>query len=297
MGGMPLPVAISTHSPRVGRTSRRLSCQNIFCHFNSLAPCGANRNKRSTCERNHQISTHSPRVGRTLASIPAIVATEISTHSPRVGRTGSDFANSMRLKISTHSPRVGRTLRRCNMCIIAIYISTHSPRVGRTPFYEWWRSPEYRFQLTRPVWGEPDNTMAIFNDKANFNSLAPCGANLDTRRAASQERRISTHSPRVGRTKRVLQSTVRRIYFNSLAPCGANQNYLNDDNSISEFQLTRPVWGEPIVYPNRQANTQISTHSPRVGRTHSSSCFVVPCSSFQLTRPVWGEPLVASPRR
>ena len=82
-------VRISTHSPRAGRTSRRLSCQNIFCHFNSLAPCGANRddvhnrrrrcyfNSLAPCGANHgsictacahsNISTHSPRAGRTLA--------------------------------------------------------------------------------------------------------------------------------------------------------------------------------------------------------------------------------------
>ena len=81
------------------------------------------------------------------------------------------------------------------------------------------------------------------------------------------------------------------------------------------FQLTRPVWGEPRTRNEYCPQDQISTHSPRVGRTggadggkrhivHFNS--LAPCganraatataifwSKFQLTRPVWGEPRCA----
>ena len=56
---------------------------------------------------------------------------------------------------------------------------------------------------------------------------------------------ISTHSPRVGRT---------RIPRPRRSP-------------LQQFQLTRPVWGEPIA-----------------------SHVILTCVRFQLTRPVWGEP-------
>ena len=174
--------------------------------------------------------------------------------------------------------------------VFYIIISTHSPRVGRTD----------RFPVHRS--GMPD-----------FNSLAPCGANL--------------------------QAAMLRLNmtdFNSLAPCGANHRHLTVILTFAPFQLTRPVWGEPLISLGRRTSrttfqltrpvwgepplpiqsprcSRISTHSPRVGRTvmpptnitltaistHSprvgrTSCAVrrrIPPIKFQLTRPVWGEPI------
>ena len=102
------------------------------------------------------------------------------------------------------------------------------------------------------------------------------------------------------------------LNFNSLAPCGANQLKLANRSSTDQFQLTRPVWGEPAAIMRDMITTTISTHSPRVGRTqfilHFCWCHrhfnsLAPCganrtvswlgpiwSPFQLTRPVWGEP-------
>ena len=129
--------------------------------------------------------------------------------------------------------------------ILCIWISTHSPRVGRTPLRAKNINTPLRFQLTRPVWGEPlaaqmsmQNAMisthsprvgrthviprsrivfADFNSLApcganppayidnftniDFNSLAPCGANPRRRVRGSCTSPISTHSPRVGRTR------------------------------------------------------------------------------------------------
>ena len=56
----------------------------------------------------------------------------------------------------------------------------------------------------------------------NFNSLAPCGANL-------------VHALDI----------IYLGYFNSLAPCGANQGTNTGGGERPAFQLTRPVWGEP----------------------------------------------------
>ena len=78
------------------------------------------------------------------------------------------------------------------------------------------------FQLTRPVWGEPFEFETAGAGAANFNSLAPCGANR-----------------------------IHQKLFGASA----------------KFQLTRPVWGEPAVNENGEYIENISTHSPRVGRT------------------------------
>ena len=145
------------------------------------------------------------------------------------------------------------------------------------------------FQLTRPVWGEPRQPLkGLWTE------------------------RISTHSPRVGRTARPPICAMIRANFNSLAPCGANHDDLACFSDQRTFQLTRPVWGEPPHKLLYSKFSRISTHSPRVGRTlrrygrykdrtHFNS--LAPCganpnrfavcissSRFQLTRPVWGEP-------
>ena len=139
---------------------------------------------------------------------------------PVWGEPGDDSIIQQMREISTHSPRVGRTPDG-NWFTETWDISTHSPRVGRT-----WMTFGFR------EWN-PD-----------FNSLAPCGANL----CFCVSRALYHH-------------------FNSLAPCGANLTCLSICFIETSFQLTRPVWGEP-------------------SREHE--CLLL--WKFQLTRPVWGEP-------
>ena len=124
------------------------------------------------------------------------------------------------------------------------------------------------FQLTRPVWGEPRHSQLIDSDRTisthsprvgrtrlsrgmgrvslYFNSLAPCGANPEEQLHNNQRKQISTHSPRVGRTKEVPMTVQTIVHFNSLAPCGANPDCTSMSTTRDKFQLTRPVWGEPI---------------------------------------------------
>ena len=101
----------------------------------------------------------------------------------------------------------------------------------------------------------------------NFNSLAPCGANPYQQGIDKMWSRISTHSPRVGRTNALLATRKTCVNFNSLAPCGANRRLCVRIKKSKTFQLTRPVWGEPVARRSRSRDCSISTHSPRVGRT------------------------------
>ena len=137
-----------------------------------------------------------------------------------------------------------------NISALRSIISTHSPRVGRT--------------LT---------VRARCRGSADFNSLAPCGANP------------AAHCPL--RTAR---------YFNSLAPCGANLESYRLCFFEYGFQLTRPVWGEPYSVAFNRYCLYISTHSPRVGRTTHFYSGSGSAEAFQLTRPVWGEPRTTSRR-
>src|SRR5699024_198374 len=123
-------------------------------------------------------------------------------------------------------------------------ISTHSPRVGRTM--------------------DMETVVGTFTD---FNSLAPCGANLVGVVPLMKLSTISTHSPRVGRTGGADGGKRYLVHFNSLAPCGANRRPLPSTWQGRQFQLTRPVWGEPTASSGFTMMFWISTHSPRVGRT------------------------------
>ena len=212
----------------MGRTERVPAGAVPRLHFNSLAPCGANPSSSGTAIGISTFQLTRPVWGEPVRDFAAVVQADISTHSPRVGRTSVNDAKPFGYQISTHSPRVGRTkllLRKERF----VYISTHSPRVGRT-------------SAARGSAGSP----------ANFNSLAPCGANLAIENPDVFAGVISTHSPRVGRTARGGTRYREIINFNSLAPCGAN----------------------PFIGPLWQISVSISTHSPRVGRTaRSSICF------------------------
>ena len=191
------------------------------------------------------------------------------------------------LNISTHSPRVGRTFD-YYYGFSACVISTHSPRVGRTLYYMISLLLNRNFNSLAPCGANHDG-YAHLMEIEHFNSLAPCGANLSngaaptssllfqlTRPVWGEPRlqairatrcRISTHSPRVGRTLLPLSRFQIFDNFNSLAPCGANRMRLSEKQDKHQFQLTRPVWGEP-------------SHCSGIGST----------PKFQLTRPVWGEP-------
>ena len=168
----------------------------------------------------------------------------ISTHSPRVGRTPLSHLGVYGDGISTHSPRVGRTIILIPERHKAGHFNSLAP-CGANPQQRDSDPDCQTFQLTRPVWGEP------FGDLVYNMPLY-----------------ISTHSPRVGRTYWDVQQLEKIPDFNSLAPCGANPYSENVAYTGGVFQLTRPVWGEPKQIDDSIKYANISTHSPRVGRTN-----------------------------
>ena len=124
-----------------------------------------------------------------------------------------------------------------------------------------------KFQLTRPAGGEP------------------CPARR--RRLAC---RVSTHSPRGGRTIAAEHIDGTTPSFNSLAPRGANLEIDRARYNRDRFQLTRPAGGEPISTEEYTKHYHVSTHSPRGGRTKLKRSTSRTNIGFQLTRPAGGEP-------
>ena len=213
-------------------------------NFNSLAPCGANPYTRPCLMSALVFQLTRPVWGEPRLQIRLAHTFYISTHSPRVGRTQSPA-------LTKHTHPNFNSLAPCGANPLPYFIgylpysiSTHSPRVGRTPalLVETNEYPDFnslapcganqkvselcpkllKFQLTRPVWGEPRRQQVCVRILHYFNSLAPCGANLHCDLLALVQRpfqltrpvwgepqilinktrmkKISTHSPRVGRT-------------------------------------------------------------------------------------------------
>ena len=225
--------------PKAAKASKAL-----LSNFNSLAPCGANQAATVFTLYARVFQLTRPVRGEPMRRVFVVGQ---HTHFNSLAPCG---ANRPRLN-DTGSPFYFNSLAPC----------------GANPSSRRHCRPSSIFQLTRPVWGEPHTvrdhytcqTISTHSPRVgrtfdfywpalaniDFNSLAPCGANLLIAVAALDPLRISTHSPRVGRTFSRNSSTSEDHNFNSLAPCGANHLEQQNQQKNNQFQLTRPVWGEP----------------------------------------------------
>ena len=177
------PLPISTHSPRAGRTKASIVSVLVAMNFNSLAPCGANRRHREHFGADTDFNSLAPCGANPKYLCSLFCVFVISTHSPRAGRTSLAFINPSR------SPNFN-SLAPCGANPPPLV-----QPVGR-----------YTFQLTRPVRGEPVERQRPAGTDAHFNSLAPCGANRRLKMIIIISQRISTHSPRAGRTVDILKT-------------------------------------------------------------------------------------------
>ena len=101
--------------------------------------------------------------------------------------------------------------------------------------------------------------------------------------------RISIHSPRVGRGKARASRPSSTMKFQSTRPGWGEANGRSGQPSTTIFQSTRPGWGEAFRQMVVSENSEISIHSPRVGRGVCEHVKGRVCGQFQSTRPGWGE--------
>ena len=96
------------------------------------------------------------------------------------------------------------------------------------------------FQLTRPAWGEPYNEI--------INTLTTS---------------ISTHSPRVGRTKQMTSIKYVSVNFNSLAPRGANLDLGGESGTILNFNSLAPRGANSATNAQYAPPTHFNSLAPR----------------------------------
>ena len=235
---------VSTHSPRGGRTSGSPFELFSFCEFQLTRPAGGEPIQRGKSKESRNVSTHSPRGGRTDYKAHRYILTDsFNSLAPRGANRATQGRFRTSCRVSTHSPRGGRTGRPIQDRATRTRFNSLAPRGANLRSYSSYFC-DLKFQLTRPAGGEPSFLQFLL--------LRP---------------QVSTHSPRGGRTRRFYQPGRRRAGFNSLAPRGANQIIASPIVANIEFQLTRPAGGEPRSVFALVKFCNVSTHSPRGGRT------------------------------
>ena len=168
--------------------------------FNSLAPCGANHGNVCRLERHVHFNSLAPCGANLLFNCNIRDLKLFQLTRPVWGEPRRVSEHRINIGFQLTRPVWGEPKRTRIICTIS------------------------RFQLTRPVWGEPRHTATSRNIR-RFQLTRPVWGEPDLLLLAWAKTRISTHSPRVGRTSPSFTCLGRESYFNSLAPCGANRTF------------------------------------------------------------------------
>ena len=166
--------------------------------------------------------------------------------------------------LSPHGERL--PVVRCKHCVYGI--SIHSPRMGRDSVVFGILDTAYSFQSTLPAWGETLNVCR--SELAElFQSTLPAWG--ETRGQTGRRRCV--------------------YHFNPLSPHGERRNTSRCAYRMGNFNPLSPHGERPSLPNDWFIMTDISIHSPRMGRdnTHCSKIFRW---QFQSTLPAWGETLL-----
>ena len=143
------------------------------------------------------------------------------------------------------------------------------------------------FQLTRPAGGEPTG-LCVLRKLCRVSTHSPRGGRTLLPPTPYAYNRVSTHSPRGGRTTGMIVVRIPIFTFQLTRPAGGEPRHTGLCMASFQFQLTRPAGGEPIPPQNPTILYRVSTHSPRGGRTFRKRRSSPQSKTFQLTRPAGG---------
>ena len=211
---------------------------------------------------------HAPRGARPADDPAEAPHNRISIHSPLTGRDSRWRSHWCRRPHFNPLAHVGRDSGRWPRSVQSMTFQPTRPGQGETRCAYVARYT-LKFQSTRPAWGETRQKTRRKQCPWYFNPLAPPGArptmNPTTRfrmlflslrphgtrrRVEAYERvfrRISIHSPRVGRDMQIRRT-----------------------NPYLYISIHSPAWGETHLCTARHLEQAISIHSPRVGRDQRS---------------------------
>ncbi len=165
-------VAISIHSPRMGRDTIPAVNGELLTNFNPLSPHGERLSCSLAGDTVSTISIHSPRMGRDIQKPPMATPPHGETQLARVGD----------LAISIHSPRMGRDQTSWEEVRAMQEISIHSPRMGRDLTQVNFFGIIFDISIHSPRMGRDPILMMLNANPDYFNPLSPHGERLWSRR-------------------------------------------------------------------------------------------------------------------
>ena len=190
-------------------------------YFNPLSPHGERLYKEREAHSEESFQSTLPAWGETVYVMPQ--ARIISNFNP----------------LSPHGERLRQSCIKIQLPQNFNPLSPHGERLSPNPVV----SPPASFQSTLPAWGETRDRVCRLLWRRHFNPLSPHGERPDEAALAKYGRKISIHSPRMGRD---IPSFWRSPAF---------------DISIHSPRMGRDTGAlrGPILWA-------ISIHSPRMGR-------------------------------
>ena len=215
------------------------------------------------------------------------VTFSISIHSPRMGRDLTDALDRGATDISIHSPRMGRDLLQGILGHSSYNFNPLSPH-GERHATVLTRRRGTIFQSTLPAWGE---TQSISGNAVcrRISIHSPRMGRDDEAALAKYGRKISIHSPRMGRDASQSVQEKHKQHFNPLSPHGERPMPHYGVPPKDGFQSTLPAWGETELIDLILTLLSISIHSPRMGRDMITIGKTTNATPFQSTLPAWGE--------
>ena len=191
------PLSISIHSPRMGRDPAPLRDWPRRYPFQSTLPAwGETSDERPRYGIYDNFNPLSPHGERRWRSIASVQTGRFQSTLPAWGETKVEAARYGQGGISIHSPRMGRDA---------------PPHLHRPP-----KNP---FQSTLPAWGETW-TISFLALSAVFQSTLPAWGETKLCNRYNVCRKISIHSPRMGRDGVDQLQLAVLHYFNPLSPHG-----------------------------------------------------------------------------
>ena len=186
------------------------------------------------------ISTHSPRVGRDLQyrfrSCCPVYFNPLSPCGERQLICKNDVPD---IVFQPTLPVWGETSDNV-LPATSFLISTHSPRVGRDAGLQTFATYADDFNPLSPC-GERHASRLPQPRRCDFNPLSPCGERHGNSPQRLAHRKISTHSPRVGRDLQSTNEVGIYSHFNPLSPCGERQQNLLINHVQITFKLQQFV--------------------------------------------------------
>jgi len=305
-------VSVSIHSPRMGRDKGGNDLNVHSMSFNPLSPHGERQAMTVGIRWVTQFQSTLPAWGETkkfFALFGIYSFNPLSPHGERQPKRADSSTKAWSFNpLSPH----GERRRKVGIFFSKRLFQSTLPAWGETLAHGQVVAVRQRFQSTLPAWGETPPLLPPPLLLA-FQSTLPAWGETHAIGTGWFSSKVSIHSPRMGRDGIRGHAAGAAACFNPLSPHGERLSSSIRHSEVLKFQSTLPAWGETVPFFQNLGWTEVSIHSPRMGRDNTRKCICKYISVsihsprmgrdafpdhlhgvawFQSTLPAWGETLL-----